>query len=163
MGESMLSVVSPDFNEARNLPAVYEKIRSQTIHFVAEHDAHRKTRLPVEQIHRVNARLHRRDLIPPRANSFHHRPGIPGMLPWHRGLRPERRLGNRLLRWPRCDPAQIQLLYAGRVRRAEERPHVVHAPHVVQQHRRGQGPYALVECAGCSCLKRNAIHPSDEV
>ena len=25
MGESMLSVVSPAFNEARNLPAVYEK------------------------------------------------------------------------------------------------------------------------------------------
>lgn len=30
MGESMLSVVSPAFNEARNLPAVYEKIRSLT-------------------------------------------------------------------------------------------------------------------------------------
>ena len=27
---SMLSVVSPAFNEARNLPAVYEKIRSLT-------------------------------------------------------------------------------------------------------------------------------------
>jgi len=30
MRESMLSVVSPAFNEARNLPAVYEKIRSLT-------------------------------------------------------------------------------------------------------------------------------------
>jgi glycosyltransferase involved in cell wall biosynthesis len=30
MGESMLSVVSPAFNEARNLPAVYENIRSLT-------------------------------------------------------------------------------------------------------------------------------------
>jgi hypothetical protein len=62
--------------------------RSKPIRLMPKHHANRKTRLPIEQIHRMNARLDSGNFTTGGPQLAQSQPSIPDMLPGHSLLRP---------------------------------------------------------------------------
>src|SRR5690349_17310693 len=106
----------------------------------------------------MNAGLDCRDL----ATALAHRPQqcdrLPGMLPSDPLHRPKSRFRDRAFRRTSRNPAEPQLLDAGRISRAEERPDVVKAANVVQNDADGKRPDVLVQRARRGRLERDAVH-----
>ena len=113
-------------------------LRAYAIHLVPKHDAHRKSRRPIEQIHRMHRSLDGRQFASPGANRVEQRRRVPGEFPRHGLIGAERGLGNRAFRRMPGDAAEVEFFDGGRVARAKERADVIQAADIVQQDRNRQ-------------------------
>src|SRR5690242_14971888 len=118
--------------------AAGRQVRRKSVHLVAEKNADRKPRPPVEQIDGMDGGFDCRNLIPQTADLIELRTPLPGVLPRYRLLRTQGSLAEGLLGRPPGDAAKIEFLNARGIRRPEESPYVVQATDVRQQNRNGQ-------------------------
>src|SRR6478609_11659269 len=110
-----------------------EKRRFQAFDLMAEEHAHREAGMPVEDIDGVRSGLDGRNFVaaPLQVEHCFHR--IVGTRPGDALFGAQRRFRHLLLRRPRGDAAEIEMLDAGAVRGAEESSYVVHAAYIVQK------------------------------
>ncbi len=128
-----------------------KQLRLDPVHFMAEDEAHRKRRDPVEEVNCVDTGFDRGEFKttfaePPRLFAR-----VPGVLPWHALFRSERSLRDAALGRICRDPAKHKLLNACGVGSTKERADVVHAADVVEKddHRKLIDPGV-----GFGCLRR---------
>ena len=122
----------------------FEQLRAQALDFVPEQNTDWKSRLSLKQVQRMRAGFDCCELKSAAAHGLRHVEGVPVVLPRYDFFRAQGCFRNRLLRRMRGDSAETQLLEIHSVGRAEECSHVVHAAHVVEQHRRREGDRLVV-------------------
>ncbi len=113
--------------------AMLSDLRPNPIHFMTEHQADRKGRIPVKQIHRMRSRLYRGDLETLCLQPVEQRGWVPSVFPPDRVLGTQRGLTDPR-RWRRTrNASQQQHLQSYGVSGTEERPDIVSAADVVEQ------------------------------
>lgn len=115
--------------------AAFKQLRMETIHFVSEQQAHRKARLPIEEVHRM-----RRSFDGYKLDVLSKQPAsqcncIRVMLPSDSIFGTKSSLRDGALRRPSRDSAKIESRAARRIHRAKERPDIVHTPNIVEKNR----------------------------
>jgi hypothetical protein len=156
-GRDIERVLAPQHGDADVGVGEPGNLRPDTIHFVAEDQAHWEARAPLEQVHGVHGGLHGGDFATPAARRFEQPKGIPVMFPGNRQLRSQRGLRDRLFRRTPGDPGEVQLHDPGRIGRSEERSHVVQTADVVEQNRNRQPPQAIVKRPGPGDLEWETV------
>jgi len=135
----------------------------QPVCFVAEQQTDWKTRLPIEQIHCVNAGFDRGDFIMRLTQPSQRLNGIPSVFPRQCFLRPKSRFRNHILRRIPSDSREIQLFDPRPVASAKERPDVVETADVFEQQAHWQRADVFIcrrggrHTKGSSAVQRSTI------
>src|ERR1035441_6095504 len=110
---------------------------------MSEQDTDRKTRLPVEKIHGVDAGFDCRNLIVALTQVLNHLARIGVVFPRNGLFGSQRGFGYARLRRTAGDAAQIELFATRGICRAEERSDIVEAANLIQQYGDGNRCYPL--------------------
>ena len=134
-----------------------QEIGRQSIDFVSEEHRDRKTWAPVEEVDRLGARLHCRDLVVPPTKLVNVRQYLSLAFPLNMVLGAQGRLAELPMRWAPGDPREAYPLESHPVSGPEKGTDVVQAANIVEDHSDWKRSNAGAGLRQRRCGKRKTI------